>query len=988
MTFVPERRRRRRERSRPTHDRSTNQAQGLNKMVHLRLSAWLAVALAAASGGILRAQDGTVADTEAFARRLAVHKYGDLAMEVIEKALAEPGHSSGDKDSLQFTQAEVQLEIAKRESDQAKRLTAYRECAEKFLKYLKDHPDSPRVNEVRVQVVDVYRLVAEQLTNAARDEKDKTKSAEMRSEAQKAFGTALSIIEPRVADLKSIDTPTGADKRELLALRFALCQVSYLYASTFEDRKSDLAMRRIDQAKSELEEFVIDYSGDDDGALLAFEATRLQAQIAIEEERLDDAAELLNESCAQLADALSNDPAIANNEIVRDVIATAFKERAKFLLEHKNQPEEAIKTIMDCERLMPNLVESGDGRQALMMIAKAQMNEGQNERAKEIAQKILKFDEVSAVATDARDLLERAGVGVEGGSGVLKALQNAVLSKDIGRSEKVASRILERTHNKDRVDEVSEALYTLGSLYFETGRLYDAVACLVSISEDFPQSARAPGAKLGEGQCYAKLGLIERSSQSAWKERMRRAFEELQTRWPNSEEAKEQAFNNGTMLEQESKLVEAIESYKKVSSTSGKYPEAQRRIGTHAINVGLEASARDKDAEAKTYFALAQQALDTSRRLYTKLAGETLNDQEKQRSKDLSFDSGIKLAAILLQPQANDPKKCLTLLDELEAESGNQKDNVSKIWNLRIKAFSQLGQGSEAAKVFDEYLEKMKDKSGGALAAAALAIGSALDREALALSQKTKKDNPEVAALWRKALRFYRLSVEEMKSGGDRSDAAQVGGRLLVLGAILSGVPDSLPLYAIEPGAKYAERESLQRALEAYQMVPSGSGQGVNISLNHNLARASALNGKWAEAVDALDKIAIEYPLFTKEGKLDEAVIAKAKNEDLSGVFQDLAMASIRLGQMNQGQGAIDFNRGIEITNQLMNVSARNGRMYWECRYINLLGYYLRGEYDTLKAALDSLERNSPDYDNKNEFGIGKRIQDLKREVDSKTLSR
>ena len=952
-------------------------------MLRIRISTLIALSLLALSPAAIFAQEGTPQDSEDFGIALAKSGYHDLGIEVIDTALKDATGAA--KTSLEFAKIRIQAESAKTIRDIKERATKLKEAAEGYQKYIRENPDSPRATDVRIEIVDIYRIIAEQQTNALKAEKDKAKAEEMRKEARDAFSKALAIIEPRVADLMGIDPRSEKENVELMALRFALGKMSYLYAGVFEDKKSVESVRRIEKAKEVLEEFLIDYTTE----VLSFEAGRILALVAIDEGRLDDALEVMNESCATLSDALANEPSLGQNDVIREIVASCFHDRAEFLLKKKNLPDEAIKTVEDIDKLMPTLALSYDGRAALVMIADVHANEGRNDKAKAYCERVLKVDDTDRVADDARNLLDRlGGASSEGKGGLLKALEGAVTQRDIPRAEKLAARIIARRNVDDNAEDVGEALFLLGSGYFLSGRLYDAAATLGSLADDFPKHKRAPTAKLNEGFCYSGLFKIDKSA--SWRDRFRHTQESLTKNWPDSEEAKEQAFNNGTLAEQEGKLPEAIDLFKKVSATSSKFPDAQLRIGINLFTLGQEANARSKNDEAKKAYTDAIAAFTLARSGFQRLAKSTLNEADQKLNYAKAFDAGIRTCAIYLQSQIKGADKCIPLLVELEKDAGADKDKISKVWSLRIKSFTQLGRGKDAVTAFEEYM-KTAEKSGGvaAVSETAIQIASTLDGETFDLQKSAKKDSPEVLDGLKNAARFYRMGVQGMKQGGGgRQQAGKVGGRLLSIASQLMNLPANLPLYAIDKSLKLTEKESIERAMDALSMVSdsvnrSGAAVTLNVDLLRNIAKCNALIGKWPEAVDSLEKIVSANALFSADGRYDKA--AADKVPDLADIYQDYAVARIRAGAASKTPATI--NKAISDLNYLLAAADRDGRMYWESTYIQMLGLLLSPDYEKLKASLDSLERKAPVFDD-DRYGIRSRLLELKKEVGDKVIDK
>jgi tetratricopeptide (TPR) repeat protein len=917
------------------------------------------------------AQDGTPRDTEEFSRALSHSGYTDFAKELVENAL-KGTLSDGDRQSLEFTLAEIGVDEARRLPDIKARVTALRAGADKFLEYLKKNPDSPRSNEVRITAVDLLRLGAEFLIASIKSEKDKTKADEFRKECKDCFNKALSIIEPRVSDLQGVEEPTEKDTRELMALRFTQGKMNYLYSGMFEDKKGDEATRRRDEAKKILEDFQIDYSGE----VLSFQATKILAQMCIDEDKRDEALDHMNEACASLSEAFTENPALGDDEVIRDLCAEMFLERTSILL-LKNNTAEAIANVEKAEKIMPSLPRSQDGRELLLRIAEVHANEGRNGVAVAIVDRILLNDQVTSVAVRATELREKLQTGGSGPEGLLKALENAVAQRDPARAEKIATRILARTRIDEKPEECAEALFLMGSLAFDIGRPYDALAYFQAIAEDYPRSKRGSAAKANEATCYGRLYAIEKVT--SWRNKVREAFEDLQKNYKDSVEAKESAYLNGLMMEQENKILEAVESFKKVDASSSKFADAQYRAARNLNDLAAAAAARDKDAEAKKYFTEAESAFGNARRAFIRAAGETLNDVDAKKARDAAFNCGAYLIGVSLQTQTKNIEKAMATIDELTKDATTLKDEKerkereSTILNLRIRVGAAGGGADTVVNDLEEQLKKTPVPT-PALAEAALGVAAALDRQATEESKTKGVTHADVQARWRRAINLYASAAKAMKAGALRTDASKVGGRMLVVAAILMNMKQELPFLEIDPAGKITERDAIERARDALDLVEDTDPQNPNSALRYNLAKCHALLGNWEAAVLALRPVVSAYPLFSKDGKFDSAMSKKIP--DLAAIVQDYSVARLRYGAAKKV--ADQFPAALDDLSKLANNADRNGQLYWECRYLYLLGLQLSGANDRFKSELELLERRAPEFDN-DKFGIKKRMIELKQ---------
>ncbi|MSR74343.1 MAG: hypothetical protein EXS14_02580 [Planctomycetes bacterium] len=930
------------------------------------------------AGGLV-AQTGHVSESVEFSTRLAAHGYFDIAESVIAQVQAG-GIGAADKADLDFALGTIKAEQGRKGSDLMLRVQRLQEAAAGFELWLTANAEHKRAGELRFQIADLYRVAGETAVAQLKNESDKTKQDKVRNDGLKCFTKALNLTERRVADLSTVETPSEAEKQELMALRFAVGKLNYSQALIFENRRGASAQTCLASAKEILENFEIDYSGE----LLGFEARRVLGQIAVEEGRMDEALELFSESCAQLMDAITGAPDIVEDEAVRELVGTTFLEKAQFELVQKKNPAAAMKTVDDIDKLMPALVLTRDGRNALLLCASVANDDGNSGKARDIAKRVLDADKYGPWGLRAQEMLDKLGGG-EGNAGLATAFEAALMQRDIGRSEKLAGRLLNR---KDSTrEEFAHTVYLLGELYAETGRAVEASVCFDIVSEDYRDTKDAPTAKLAQAQAYANAA--RNDTGNFWRVRSVAARNDLTTKFADSDEAKEVAYVNALSLENDRKFPEALEQYQRVPASSPKYGDAMRRVGRIALEQAIAFSNRSQNDEAKKSFGVSLRALDAAVKTLTRIADRTLNDTDKQRLLREAVTAQLMLAGLHLQPLVKQPQLTLDALIVAEKLGGTDKDVIRKVWDLRIKAFTQMNKGKEAGALLEKFLaEAEKQGIKGAVAEAALSVAAALDNEAYQMAVGVP-DKPEAMELWAEALKFYGRAVDEARRGGTtkRDAFEKVAGRLLALTAKAAKLPEGLPFTGIEPEKRKEFLENFARVLQAYEIVGTETSTDVNLDKQRNLARVSALMGKWTDAFAALQAITDAFPLYKKDeagnDKLDTELLKKFT--ELPGIYQDLAACGIRAGIASKED--FYFQRSKMVLMQLLSVASANGKLWWECRYEHLRALYLSGDFTNFKVTLESLERSSENFD-ENKFGIQNKILALKKQAGDKIVNK
>jgi hypothetical protein len=929
----------------------------------------------------LTAQGGSVSDTVEFATRLAAHAYFDIAEGVIAGVQANAASlNPADKAELEYALGKIKAEQGLRGSDLLVRVAKLMEAANGFEEWLKVNGDHKKAADLRFEIASIDLRAGETAVQVVAKEQDADKRTKARNDGLKSFTKALNLTERRIADLMAVTNASENEKRELMTLRYMMGKLNFQQALIFENRRGGQAQQCLSTAKETLEEFEMDYTGE----VLNFDARSILAEIAVEEGRKDEAFELLSESCAQLLDALASSPEIADDESVRELVGRTFLAKAQFERTHKKDSAATLKTVDVIDKLMPSLPLAKDGREALLLAAQISNDEGNAGYARDVAKRVMDADKFGPHGLRAQELLDKLGGG-EGSEGLQNAFKAALLQRDIARSEKMGCRLLYRA-DTDRAGKAN-ILYLLGELYSETGRPIEASVCFDIVSNEYADCKEAPTAKLAQAQALATAARADTGP--FWKQKSIAARNELTTKFPTSDEAREVAYVNGLSLEAERKSEEAVEQFEKVPASSSKHGDAMRRAGRILLETAIEKSNRNQPEDAKKFFGRAERALAAAVATLTRVAERTLNDAEKSRLTREAVATQLMLAGLQLQPLVKKPQATIDALVVAEKLAGTDRDAVRKIWDLRIKAFTQMNKGKEAGALLEKFLaeaERLGVK--GAVAEAALSVAAALDNEAFQLAGGAA-DKPEANELWTEALKFYGRAVDEARRGGTSKREAfeKVASRILNLTAKAAKLPEGLPFAQLEQEKRKEHLDHLQRVLYAYEILGAGEEGVVNVDRQRNLARVSALMGKWSDAFVALQTITDKYPLYKKDDagneKLDTELLKKFTA--LPEIYQDLAACGIRAGAATKED--FYFERAKTVLMQLLGVSQSGGKLWWECRFEHLRALYVSGDLANFKVTLDSLERSSENFD-ENKFGIKDRILALKKQVGDRIVNK
>jgi TolA-binding protein len=929
-------------------------------------------------------QYGSPEDVATFSSALLHNRYPDLGKDVIKTALDRGIQDSGGV--LAFALCEISANEALQTADAAQKVPKLKEAITAYEDYLKKFPTSDRAAVARVMLAEWLRTAGEAVATQLKKETAPEKKEALKNDGLNLLTKAEVQSKARIDDIQKIpkDKMSEQNQNEMLVLKFAVARMPFSKALLYENRTGVEAQSLLNDAQTLLEEFDLDAPP---GHPLVFEARRMLALIAIErgdEANMKLAEETLTFSCDQLAEAVAaakeqGDDIVKDvpaNQEVRELIARMFLEKAEFLTKTK-KPRDwkgALDTTEQLLKVIPDVVKTKDGKQALMIMVEALAEENQTPRARTIAQQIYDNDPAGDAGLRAREWLDKFGQG--GGSdpaSMLKLLAGTVERRDVVQGERAAARILGNASPEMKAIR-ADALLQLGGLYFQSGLYAYAGVTFAAVADEFPNSPRAPEAKFNEAMSYARQAQLDARDKPAanfWKDKSKAARDGLTTRFPNSKEALDVAWFAAQDKELEEKFPEAVDLYFKVPASSPRYAEAQYKAGALAFDLGLAARLREKPDEVVKRFKETETGMKGAIAGFDATAKSAINPQEIAALKEQSFAARLRLAGLYIQKEHRKPEEGLKLLDEVEAANKDDKAKMARIWSLRIKTLSQLGRGREAIDV----LKANKDLAN---AETFVMVAANVDADAMDKLKADEKDESIKEDL-KVAAEFYSMAVDKAGGAGQKVDWGRVGQRLLFIGARLSGLSDDMQLTTIDPTVPIAEKSTIEHAKKALEMAaPAGD---LDIDRQRAIAFAAAATGNWLDAVTALREITNKLVLFTPQHKLNKDALAQYSR--LPDVYQDLAVAHIRGAK--RGEKAL-FDTAKEILVKLIINSETGSKRYWEVRYLHLLALEAAEEFGELSSTLDGLARTAPDADG-NKYGIKAKIDEI-RARNSKVINK
>jgi hypothetical protein len=936
------------------------------------------IGLAVLSAALLPAQDtfGTAADLQQFASALNEARYSDLAEEVIKNAI-----ESGVQDPnglLAYALCEVSASAAFRTTDTTARFAKLKESVTSYENYLKQFPTGTKAAEARLKLSEVLRAGGENAANVLRKETDATKKEALKNEGLNFFTKAEVLSKTRIDEIGRIprDQQTEELQDELVALKFTVARMPYSKALLHENRTGVEAQSLLNDAQTLLEEFDIDAP---QGHPLLYEARRALALIAVErgdEKSMKSAEETLGATCDELAAAAKEQPALfQENEVVRELTARMFLEKAEFLVRTKKPADwkGALETTDTLYKIVPDVVRIKEGKQALVILAEAYSEEGKTKEARTIAQLVYDHDPSGDAGEKARGMLEKLVPGGGGDSAsLLKGLQGAVERGDIPQAERLLARLLGSAEAKEKPDLQAEALLQIGGLYFNKGLYVYAGPVFAAIAETFASSPAAPQAKFNEAMSYARQSQLDgRAAQKYWRAKSDAAQTELITKFASSKEAADVSWFVAEKKRLDEKPEEALDLYLKVPPTSTKYAEAQHMGASLAFDLANAARNRNKPDEAVANFKKTETALKNAIGGFETAAKSAISASEVSRLKDSMFRARLLLAGLYIQKEMKKPDDALKLLEQVEADVKDDNARLGLVWSLRIKAMTAAGRGKEVVPILERQIDVATPET-------LIMVAAAVDKEARE-RMAAKADDAEIDELLRSAAKFYSKAVDRASGGIAQKLADEmesVGQRLLSIGARLSKLPDDLSLDGLEPNAPIAEKAIIEHAKRALEMSPPSTE--IDIERARAIAFAAAATDKWIDAVTTLKEVADKLHLFNEKNQLNKEVAERYRR--LPDVYQDLAVAYIRAAK---GVEKAHYESAKEILIKLIRNSSQESKRYWQARYLHLVALKEAKEFAELDQTLDGLARTAPAADN-DKYGIKTKIDAIRALRDKK----
>jgi tetratricopeptide (TPR) repeat protein len=942
------------------------------------LSAALVVSLPA----FAMAQDASVLnkkDDADFAKALVAKGYPDLAerlLAVIEKN----GGGDATKGIAELIRLDIAQDVASKIDDPVKRKDALLKVLADKQKFIDGNRGSPGARDCANGLPDLYGMIGETIAAAIRKEKDEKVLDQLREQGSNVFQKAEEAAKARMADAKApyAEAPDNLELENVYAgAYYNYCRTLYLHTLLYTPgsgkRKelAEIALKEYGEFELTFTETIFNiYASIDTGLILkdlnqdkdALDA--LDMAIRVREnfgEKVKEAAAAKPGGKPRMVWPISPD--------VADIVAYGILQKMLVLKEMK-KTDDMIAVAEDYDATMPAPWEPQSCINIYRELAEAKLAAGDTKACIDIADQMLQVDPNGFGGLVGRELKDRAGGGTF--KDKLTTAQSRLAANDYDRAFAICREVISDTAGTPDAQEGGcLALLTIGYGYQKRGWIEEAALSYQTAVDRFPKASAASEALGLAIDCFASAQRAGR--RKYYKDQIEEDMNRLIRDYPKDPRAADIQLQKAKILEGEGDFAGANTIYETVPPTSNAYTKARLMIGMNHFQIGAKA-AGEKDAkkeDVNAHYAKADAGLAQAITAIDAARGKTIDAKILSALDEQEYIASLSLAKLYMIDSYGKIASATPMIDKLEGKWGKDAAKGPQIQDLRGRLFLSQGKLEEAEKWVSDLWSR--DKKGAAGPAGQLA--RALDQMG-ADKFKAKADSLEGEDLWKRAAKFYYMSIKPQVDGlvtQDADEMALVGGRFYVYGLHFNGVPEDRRTFIDwTPGARRSS-DHWTKAAEIYestlQVAPDIK---VTISLGRTYAFLAALGDapKWVEGARVYGKLFEQEPLVNSKNRQRlDAQMMKAKPE--------LIFAYVEWGVCERMAFAVDSDKARlarclgTIFQPLQNTLKpdTSPQAYWATRYHLVRALMDAGEYPNAKLSIEDIQRQvSPTFDD-NKFG-------------------
>ncbi|MGH7150783.1 MAG: hypothetical protein ACREIU_08800, partial [Planctomycetota bacterium] len=597
--------------------------------------------------------------------------------------------------------------------------------------------------------------------------------------------------------------------------------------------------------------------------------------------------------------------------------------------------------------------------------------------AGESAERLVAADPNGAWGRYGREIQGRllGGNASAGDAGKMLRIAETLISGGEGeRALDVCREVLEVAKGSpEEADAGAHALLLVGAIYAGREWYHEASAAFDAATERFPTGAEAPEALWRAVQSYLRLN--EKERRPFYRRRVDDRMARLAKNYPTHRRAALAQLIEARQVAEEDPL-QAARLFERVAPGSAGYEEALLGAGSGYLRHARALLQDRKAAEAKPFFAQAEERFKKAASEAQAAARKTLDPEAQRNLSGIEFASLTALSNLYLLEEIKRQGEVLPLLEGADGRWADDPAKVAAVWGLRIQALQAQGKLQEAIDLLEALVRKGGDPR--QVGAAAGVLARSIDEQGVGLREKEPRST-EADDLWKKAARYYEMSVRAQVTGEERPNADlldRVAFRLFVFGLHFNAVPVDQEEFVGWEGPPKAP-EHWEQAARTYEAALTTS---VSYRTMVHLGRTQGFLGRWRETAATLAKLFDQESILTPDkSRLNNAVLS-AKPE-LLAAYLEYGFAEFQVASAEKDLER--FGRARGIFEVLAASLGGDSRRWWHAKYHQIRCLIEQGAYRDADIAVRSVERTTQDFD-QGKFGYKPRFLQLKAELSKK----
>lgn len=893
-----------------------------------------------------------------FAKALVANGYPDLAERLLGVVEKTGGAATGPeaKAIIDLIKLDVAQELAMKLDDLVKRKDELVKVLTAKEKFIETYKGTQASEDCRNGLPDLYGTIGETITQAIKKLKDEKVLEALRSEGDGLFLRAEAASKQRIEELKAIDPKDDDIEFKLMSARYNYARTLYFHSLLFSPG-SGKRIELCNSALYEYGEFDLEYTDTIFNIYAAIDVGLCLKEIGKPAEGVAsiDQAIQVRESWGEKVKVTGPDNKpklvwpIGARDVV-DIVCYGMLQKMLILKEMK-KPADVIAVGQDFFDSTPEPWESPQSMAVAREVADAQFASGDVKGSIETGKGMIKIDPAGIGAAWGREIVDRAGGGTY--LDKMKTAELRVAANDLDRGIAIARQVIAETAGTaDEQEAGCDSLLLIGFAYQKRGWMEEASLAYQTAVDRFPKAKNAAEALVRAIDCYA---LAQRSGKRKYyKEKIDEGMNRLIREYPKHPRASNVQIMKANNLEGEGDFLGAIEVLKTVQTNSTDYTKARLKIALDYFQHAAKLASEQKEADAKTNYGLAESSFRETIAAIEAARGKSIDPTVQSALDEQEYIARLSLARLYMLPAFGRIADAAAAIDALEKNWAKDPSKGPEIQNLRGRLFLSQGKFDEAEKWVNDLAARDKN----AVAGPAGQLARALDQQGLD-KFKEKPGSLEGEDLWKRAARFYYISIKPQVDGTASQNAGEmtdVGNRFFSYGLTFNGIPDSRVSFVDwVPGPKKA----LDYWVKAAEIYEAALAQTPDYRMTINLGRTYGFLGEYVKAAGIYARLFEQEPLVNPKipNRLDNAV-QKAK--------QELVYAYLEWGVSERLSFAKDNDKS-RLTRALRTIFTpllqtlkpdTSPETYWAARYHLIRALMDNGDYKDAQLNVEDAQRN------------------------------